>query len=289
MTNYNNPEYWNNKWERSRIIYRGRTMRNRSELLGVDVRNFITTNDTILSRIIKYFRLKRDTYNETARKCHKFVSNVLTYKDDDESVECPEYWQFPFETIQTGIGDCEDGAILLASLMINAGIPSWRVKVASGFVLKFTTKKLMGHTYVLYLADRLDTKRGLEWVVLDWCFLKDLRTKIEDIPLARDGGKTGAYRQIWLTFNDEYCWSTDFLEIKKARSRVGDSALAIDEGELKLEEVYDNLVNYPKKLKKKFFNTENLALILGDPMKLVNTVQKIIEKEGIDPNNVDVE
>ena len=289
MTDYKNPEYWNSKWERSHIIYRGRTMRNRSELLGIDVRNFITSNDIILSRIIKYFRLRRDSYNEPARKCHKFVANVLTFKEDDESVECPEFWQFPFETIQTGVGDCEDGAILLASLMINAGIPSWRVKVASGFALHLITKKLMGHTYVLYLADRPDSKRGLEWVILDWCYLKDTKTKIEDKPLAKDGGKVNAYKQIWLTFNDEYCWSADLLEINEARSRSGDSVLSKEEGEIKLEEAYDKLVNYPKKLKKEFFNVENLALILGDPMKLVKMVQKIIEKEGINPNDVDVE
>ncbi len=289
MNDFKNPNYWNNKYELSNVVYQGRVMRNKTKPITVDVRVFITRKDELLQRIIKFFRLKRDNFNETVLKCHRFVANFLIFKEDDESVDCPEFWQFPFETIHTGVGDCEDGAILLASLMINAGIPTWRVKVASGFVLNIKNKKLMGHTYVLYLADRPESKRGLEWVVLDWCYLKDIRLKIEEKPLAKQGGKLNAYRQIWFTFNDEYCWSSNSFKIKEGRDRNFDSDLDQNEREKRLDKIYDSLIKYPKKLKKYFFNKENLALILGDPNELVEKINEIIEKEGIDLDDVDLD
>ena len=218
------PDYWNNKWIRSPIIYTGRALRGEeyNTQIDVDVKTFIKNNDEILNYIIDERDLKKSTSNETALACQKFVCDFLKYKFDEESSDCPEFWQFPFESIQFGIGDCEDGAILIAALMINAGIPSFRVKVAAGSVLADpnvapSEDNLGGHGYTIYLADRSDSERGLEWVILDWCYLIDPDIPIEKKPLAKNGGTDNAYKDVWFTFNDEYSWSQTAFEVSQGR------------------------------------------------------------------------
>jgi hypothetical protein len=218
------PEYWENKWEKAPIIYTGRALRGESykKQIDADVKTFIKKDDAILWHVITQVGLRRDTPNETAFVIQSFVCNFLKYKYDDEAEDCPEFWQFPFEAIQSEIGDCEDGAILIASLLINAGIPSWRVKVCAAQVMADpifapSDSELGGHAYCIYLADRLDSERKLEWVILDWCYLQDPEIPIEKKPLARDGGQEGAYKDIWFTFNDESSWSQTAFEVKEGR------------------------------------------------------------------------
>lgn len=218
------PDYWNDKWETAPIIYTGRALRGESykKQIDADVKTFMKKDDAILWHVITQIGLRKDTPNETAWEIQKFVCNFLKYKYDDETEDCPEFWQFPFEAIQSEIGDCEDGAILIASLLINAGIPSWRVKVCAAQVMADpifapSDSELGGHAYCIYLADRPDSNRKLEWCILDWCYLQDPEVPIEEKPLARDGGQEGAYRDIWFTFNDEQSWAQTGFEVKEGR------------------------------------------------------------------------
>lgn len=165
--------YWNNKWPKAPIIYQGRTLKLESDRIGVDVKTFISQDDEILKEIVKKYKLKKSTDNETAWAVQKFVVKKLTYKYDDESVKVPEYWQFPFETVQGRVGDCEDGAILIAALCINAGIPAYRVKVAAGYVQSSPTAPQGGHGYCIYLAS------DDNWRILDWCIVDNKRTLIQ--------------------------------------------------------------------------------------------------------------
>ncbi|TFG11348.1 MAG: DUF4332 domain-containing protein, partial [Promethearchaeota archaeon] len=218
------PDYWNKKWEMAPIIYTGRALRGESykKQIDADVKAFIKDNDAILWHVINQAQLRQDTPNNTAWAIQKFVCSLLKYTHDDETEDCPEFWQFPFEAIQSQVGDCEDGGILIASLLINAGIPSWRVKVCAAQVVADpifapSESELGGHAYCIYLADRAESERKLEWVVLDWCYLQDPDTPIEEKPLAGDGGQEGAYRDIWFTFNDKYSWAQSAFEVIEAR------------------------------------------------------------------------
>ncbi len=217
-------DYWNNKWETAPIIYTGRALRAESykKQIDVDVKAFIKKDDAILWHVITQVGLRKETPNETALEIQNFVCKFLKYKYDDLTAEVPEFWLFPFESIQSEIGDCEDGAILIAALLINAGIPSWRVKVTAAEVIADpifapSDTEVGGHSYCLYLADRPDSERKLEWVILDWCYLQDPEVPIEKKPLARDGGTEGAYKNVLFTFNDEYSWAQTALEIKEGR------------------------------------------------------------------------
>jgi len=218
------PDYWNSKWATAPIIYTGRALRGESykKQIDVDVKAFIKKNDAILWHVLTQLELRKDTPNKTALAVQNFVCNFLKYKYDDIASECPEFWLFPFESIQSEIGDCEDGAILIASLLINAGVPSWRVKVCAAQVMTDpvfapSDTELGGHAYCIYLADRPESERKLEWVILDWCYLQDPEVSIENKPLARDGGTEGAYREIWFTFNDFNSWAQSSFEVKEGR------------------------------------------------------------------------
>ncbi|NVM46912.1 MAG: DUF4332 domain-containing protein [Candidatus Lokiarchaeota archaeon] len=218
------PDYWNSKWDTAPIIYTGRALRGESyyKQIDVDVKAFIKKNDAILWHVLTQVGLRKDTPNETALAIQNFVCSFLKYIYDDIASECPEFWLFPFEAIQSEIGDCEDGAILIASLLINAGIPSWRVKVCAAQVMADpvfapSDEELGGHAYCIYLADRPESERKLEWVILDWCYLQDPEVSIENKPLARNGGTEGAYRDIWFTFNDEQSYAQSSFEVKEGR------------------------------------------------------------------------
>ena len=210
--------YWNNKYVKKSVIYKCRTMRNSSASVEIDVKNFISANDEVLKKYIEKYGLKKETHNETAHAIQKFIVENFKYAYDNDSEGIPEYWQFPYESLidgQTTGFDCEDGAILMASLMLNCGIPSYRVKVAAGYVKQSPTAPSCGHAYVLYLADREEDNQ--EWIIADWCYYQDVELKCEDKPLAKEGGYNGCYGEIWWTFNDQYSWSNEEVRIEQGR------------------------------------------------------------------------
>lgn len=172
-------EYWDNRWKTSPVIYNGRALRGKKDRVTIDVKNFIADDDEMLKQVVNRYRLQKSNPDDTALAVQQWVVKFLTYKYDNESSNVPEFWQFPFETLHSEIGDCEDGAILISSLLINAGVPNWRVKVSAGYVQSAPTAPQGGHAYCLYLANDGD------WRILDWCIVDNRRTLIQ----TPDGGK----------------------------------------------------------------------------------------------------
>src|SRR5262249_8061537 len=64
----------------------------------------------------------------------RWVARNITYRKDGRDT-----WLFPDETLHARAGDCEDRAILLATLLVAAGISPYNVRVALG--------KLIVHRY----------------------------------------------------------------------------------------------------------------------------------------------
>lgn len=91
----------------------------------------------------------------------RYVSNLLTYTSDSTS-GIGDRWTCALPTLQRRYGDCEDGAILLHSLMLAAGIDPGRIRTAMGTVM---TAALVtaGHAWVMY---RRTTDE--EWIPLEW-------------------------------------------------------------------------------------------------------------------------
>lgn len=88
-----------------------------------------------------------------------WVEQHVTYTTDTVAHKENDYWQTPKETLLLRTGDCEDGAVLIASLAYVAGVEPSRYWVQWGQVIGG------GHCYLCYLRDS-----DAEEVVLDWCY-----------------------------------------------------------------------------------------------------------------------
>jgi len=86
----------------------------------------------------------------------QWVAANISYVSDIINWGVVECWADPMATIYKGAGDCEDMAFLLASLMVNSGIPVSKVRVYIG------TYESVNHAWVSYLRE-YDNK----WVFLD--------------------------------------------------------------------------------------------------------------------------
>lgn len=192
----NIKEYWNNKHPKKPIIYAGRAIRRNENRINVDVRNMIWEDDRILQEVIDDLKGSND---EKAHSIQSFVASNIKYVGDQKNSKMEECWQFPNETLITRRGDCEDGAILIASLLLNAGIPEWRVRVTAGLVKAGKAAETGGHAYVTYCRETDNN-----WVILDWCYLADVKLDIKSKPLMKD---VSEYKDIWFSFNNKYSWS----------------------------------------------------------------------------------
>ena len=171
--------YWNNKWPQAPIIYNAQYGRPR------DVRTFLFTRSHILEQTIERCKLRGKNDDSTMYKILMFVIDFLKYTGDKETKGQAEFWQNPEDTLMSGRGDCEDGAILIKSLALVAGIRDYKLKVAAGNV------KGGGHAYCIYLRDD-DT-----WCILDWCYWPN------KLPISerKKWSDEENYYDIWFTFN----------------------------------------------------------------------------------------
>lgn len=108
-----------------------------------------------------------------------FVHSEVKYKS-----ERGDFWQMPVETLEKGVGDCEDSSLLLASLLL-CYLPSEDVYVVAG------DWKGDGHC----------------WVLADWHLVESTRSSVR--PVKEKDYSPAAF------FNDQYCYAKpsnfDFL------------------------------------------------------------------------------
>jgi len=108
-----------------------------------------------------------------------FVHSEVKYKS-----ERGDFWQMPVETLEKGVGDCEDSSLLLASLLL-CYLPPEDVYVVAG------DWKGDGHC----------------WVLADWHLVESTRSSKRPV-------KEKDYSPVAF-FNDQYCYAKpsnfDFL------------------------------------------------------------------------------
>jgi len=114
-----------------------------------------------------------DTNDVKAYKIMLWVQENIKYKTDMVNWGKPEYWAHPTETLALMSGDCEDGAFLMHSLMLNAGIPWNHVMTYGGLVKAGENAPLGGHGWTVYKRETDN-----QWVPVDWCYYP------EDTPIA---------------------------------------------------------------------------------------------------------
>ncbi len=197
------PDYLNDKYLlRDKVIYIAR------EGMRYDVRHFIYADDAMLQEVVESEFLEGDTYDETAYNCMCWVQDNISYSHDPQFTQKKEEWLFPTETLQTGQGDCEDGANLVISLMRNAGIPAYKVRNACGLVeARSRPDGVGGHSWPIYLRETDD-----EWVILDWCY-RASKKPIEDRLPAHERSD---YIEMEFTFNDRHSWVHSIPELPVA-------------------------------------------------------------------------
>ena len=135
--------YWNNKRQKKFITWKAR------DGVKMDVRCFFQTDYT-LPRF-------KGSADEIAKRALNYVINRLKYRSDNG-----ERWNYAYETLKNKYGDCEDGAILIANLMLNSKIPYWKIRLNKGWV-RYKGKKSY-HCWCSYLAE------DNEWRTMDWCY-----------------------------------------------------------------------------------------------------------------------
>lgn len=120
-----------------------------------------------------------DTNDEKAYKIMRWVQDNIEYKTDLKNYGQIEWWTTPMETLHKMSGDCEDGAFLIHSMMLNAGIPWERIRTYGGSVMIGQGAETGGHGWTAYKREIDD-----EWVVLDWCYYPNTKTIAERTPMS---------------------------------------------------------------------------------------------------------
>lgn len=113
-------EYWHTKRPQIEWLHRAR------KGVRLDPRYFLSKDLTVPS----FKHIKEN--DKRALEALKTVKNKVTYTLKDEKLG--EFWKYSYETWKDKKGDCEDGAILMYNIMMNSGVPSWRIRLNCGDV-----------------------------------------------------------------------------------------------------------------------------------------------------------
>ena len=121
-------KYWNTKRSSDNTLqYQARTLLNEDVVLAIDPRVFYEVNDNSLPIV-------SGSNDQKALKALKWVHDNVVYTSDSAQFKHAEEWLFAHETGKIRTGDCEDGAILIANIMLLSGIPYWRIRLNAGDV-----------------------------------------------------------------------------------------------------------------------------------------------------------
>lgn len=107
-----------------------------------------------------------DSDDEKMYKIEQWVQENIEYKTDMANYGRAEYWALPTLTLNKKSGDCEDGAFLIHSLGLHAGVSPDNLRTYGGLVkTNSIVAPLGGHGWTAY-------KREIdgEWITLDWCY-----------------------------------------------------------------------------------------------------------------------
>lgn len=146
-----------------------------------------------------------DDYDLQMMNILRYVKDNITYIGDIQQWKMNEYWARAFETIESGEGDCEDGAILIYVLARLKGVPANRLMICAGSV------EGGGHCWLEYKANTLP----FDLIPMDWCYWYDSndinKRKIHNIYnqgiMEYDKLEQlvpSKYHTLWFWFNDSY-------------------------------------------------------------------------------------
>ena len=172
--------------------------RNVSEWLKNALKN---DSDMLRDVLLENNLIVPDT-DATVIRILRWVHDNVSYVSDIKQYRTTEYWATPSETLKNGLGDCEDGAVLIYCLCRVAGISNEQVQIIAGGVKSGTG--LGGHCWVRY------TSINYPYVIyyIDWCYWYDssIISKREAYQEYKDSiilPTYTNYKKIWFIANDE--------------------------------------------------------------------------------------
>ncbi len=200
-------DYWNNRISKADILFKARKLPGYNIHFSVDVRQMITTNDSVIYKDLSTHSLlisDPDNCDENIYRIYRHSRlkkiNPYLYKYDKQIFGC-EFFMYPYELRQLKIGDCDDWGIELASYLIAAGVPEWRVRCVVGL-----TYSGDGHLTVYVLADDLKTWHHLNSTT-PWSMIKNKRYyQLADFPKSGDANDKIGIKDVWFSFNSKYAW-----------------------------------------------------------------------------------
>lgn len=114
-------------------------------------------------------------------KIEQWVKDNIEYVSDIENYKMAELWIYPTVTLAKGSGDCEDGAFLIHSLALHAGVPVNRLRTYGGLVMSGDQALFAGHAWTSYKRESDD-----QWVITDWCYWSKDTPLSERTPMKTD-------------------------------------------------------------------------------------------------------
>jgi hypothetical protein len=219
-------DYWNNRVPKADITWLSRRIPvlddypNTYTLAEADVRQFITPNDCVIRGDLENHALMVENPDQCNEDMYRIYLHSRTkdinpyyYEYDDLTFGC-EYFMYPYELRTLRKGDCDDWGIELASYLICAGVPEWRVRCVVG-----DTYGGGGHLTVYVLADDLTNWYHLNSTTPMWVIDWYQWSKLTDFPKANDSYDYYGIEHVWFSFNNVYAWNSfeSHASIEKAR------------------------------------------------------------------------
>ncbi|MDB5035030.1 MAG: transglutaminase protein [Chlorobi bacterium] len=224
---FGNTDRWN--WDGDEIIHECIIPSSRpipgvhpTREYDIDVREFmVSKNNEVMNRALReklrayvtermadgwdFFNSRSDgAFDFRASMVAGFVSDTINYKSRRVRKNGPrDPWLFPDETLTATEGDCEDRAILIASLMLCSGISGYNIRIAVGNVkvVENGREHLFDHMWVMYKME------SGHWTVIEPLVVHAAEIQLRDgEEMDAPAGRTYADYIPSFVFNDAHLW-----------------------------------------------------------------------------------
>ena len=147
---------------------------------GLGYERYLQFPNATLQALANTIVVPSDSSNEKVYKIEQWVRNHIRYVSDTENYGVSELWAYPTVTVERGTGDCEDGAFLIHSLALHAGVSPERLRTYGGIVYADEYGlSTGGHAWTAYRRE-IDE----QWIIVDWCYWAKDTPLSERIPMA---------------------------------------------------------------------------------------------------------
>ena len=167
------------------------TLKNSLEFNGIknrDYYSYLQYPDKLLSLVSLMIVGDATNDDEKAEKILVWVYASFKYEADLDLYGELDKWVKPLDSLKIMKGDCEDGAFLIHSLLIHAGVNPSNIVTSGGLVKSYKVKNgkiifngFAGHAWTSYKR-----QSDGEWIALDWCNYDETKVLKEIKPLKKD-------------------------------------------------------------------------------------------------------